>query len=470
MARLLMRIGAAVFPLLAAVACGGAPAESAAQTTRANDAARPAAVAASRRTAITDAVAKVAPAVVTVQTEAIQRVAVDPFESFFGGRPSTRSSAGLGTGFIIRADGLIVTNAHVVAGATSISVMLRDGTTYPATQVGTDETNDLAVLRVNANNLPVAPLGDSDNLLVGEWAIAIGNPYGFMLGNSEPSVTAGVISGVGRNLVARGEGTSAYFDMIQTDASINPGNSGGPLVSADGEVIGVNSSIYSNSGGSIGLGFAIPINRARRVADDLVEHGRVRRPWIGVRLDQPKSDNPRDYIALGARVAAVTPGSPAQRAGIRVGDVLLREKNRSIRNRFDWDAALLDLRVGEQVSLVVRRGGSEVPVSVTIADLPEVSAQKVQVLRELELVTLTAAIRAERGIRSEKGALVYKASDRITQELFIQPGDLIIAVNRTEIGSAEDASRALDYYAGRGPIRLICERDGQLFSTDFVIR
>jgi serine protease Do len=307
-------------------------------------------------------------------------------------------------------------------------------------------------------------------LLVGEWAIAIGNPYGFMLGNAEPSVTAGVISGVGRNLVARGEGSSAYFDMIQTDASINPGNSGGPLVSADGEVIGVNSSIYSNSGGSIGLGFAIPINRARRVADDLVEHGRVRRPWIGVRLDQPRSDNPRDYIALGARVAAVTPGSPAQRAGIRVGDQLVREKNRTIRNRFDWDAALLDLRVGEQVSLVVRRAGSEVPVTVTIADLPEVSAPKVQVLKELELVTLTPAIRAERSFRNERGALVYKATPRITQELYIQPGDLIVRINRTEIGSAEDASRALDYYAGRGPIRLICERDGQLFSTDFVIR
>jgi serine protease Do len=279
-----------------------------------------------------------------------------------------------------------------------------------------------------------------------------------------------VISGVGRNLVARGEGSSAYFDMIQTDASINPGNSGGPLVSADGEVIGVNSSIYSTSGGSIGLGFAIPINRARRVADDLVEHGRVRRPWIGVRLEQPKSDNPRDYIARGARVAAVTPGSPAERAGIRVGDVLLREKTRAIRNRFDWDAALLDLRVGEQVPLVVHRGSSDLPVSVTIADLPEVSAPKVQVLKELELVTLTPAMRAERGFRSEKGALVYRATDRISQELFIQPGDLIIQINRTEIGSAEDASRALDYYAGRGPIRLICERDGQLFSTDFVIR
>jgi serine protease Do len=470
MAHQLMRAGALTLALAGVVACSGAPAESAAQTTRATDSPRSAPIAASRRTAITDAVAKVSPAVVTVQTEAVQRVQVDPLEAFFGGRSGTQTSSGLGTGFIIREDGLIVTNAHVVAGATSISVMLRDGTTYPAKQVGTDETNDLAVLKVDAKKLPVAPLGDSDNLLVGEWAIAIGNPYGFMLGNSEPSVTAGVISGVGRNLVARGEGASAYFDMIQTDASINPGNSGGPLVSADGEVIGVNSSIYSNSGGSIGLGFAIPINRARRVAEDLVEHGRVRRPWIGVRLEQPRSENPRDYIARGAKVAAITPGSPAEKAGIRVGDVIVRSRARAIRNRFDWDAALLDLRVGEQVPLAVHRGSADVPVTVTIADLPEVSAQKVQVLRELELVTLTPAIRAERGVRSERGALVYRASERITSELYIQPGDVIVAVNRTQVGSAEDASRALDYYAGRGPIRLICERDGQLFSTDFVIR
>ncbi len=471
MAKQLMRLGAAALALAGVLACGSSPATSNAQVARAPDAPRAVSVPASRRTAITDAVARVAPAVVTVQTQVVQHVAPDPFEAFFGGGgPSTRSSAGLGTGFIIRADGIIVTNAHVVAGATSISVMLRDGTTYPAQQIGTDETNDLAVLQVSAKNLPVAPLGDSDNLLVGEWAIAIGNPYGFMLGNSEPSVTAGVISGVGRNLVARSEGTTAYFDMIQTDAAINPGNSGGPLVSADGEVVGVNSSIYSENGGSIGLGFAIPINRAKRVADDLITHGRVRRPWIGVRLEQPKSENPRDYIARGAQVAAVTPGSPAERAGLREGDLLVRAKTRPIRNRFDWDAALLDLRVGEQVPIVVRRGRSDVTLNVTIADLPEVAAQKVQVLRELELVTLTPAMRAERGIRSERGALVFKASDRISQELQIQAGDVIVAVNRTLVRSAEDASRALDYYAGRGPIRLICEREGQTFPIDFVIR
>ena len=470
MASHLMRTGVVLIVATVLAACSDARQTSAAQVTRTADQAR-ATVPASRRTAITEAVARVAPSVVTVQTEVVQRVAADPFESMFGGRSGTQTSAGLGTGFILRADGVIVTNAHVIAGATRISVMLRDGTTHPAKAIGTDETNDLAVLKVDAANLPVAPLGDSDNLLVGEWAIAIGNPYGFMLGNSEPSVTAGVISGVGRNLVARGEGPSAYFDMVQTDASINPGNSGGPLVSATGEVIGVNSSIYSTSGGgSIGLGFAIPINRARRVADDLLAHGRVRRPWIGVRLDEPRTDNPRELIARGATVAAITPGSPAERAGLRRGDVITRVRTRAVRNRFDWDAALLDLRVGEQVPLVVRRGGSDVNVTVTIADLPEVSAPKVEVLREMELVTLTPAIRAERGVRSPQGALIYRASERVTAELGMSPGDVIVQINRTPIDDADEAARALDYYGGRGPIRVFFERAGQVYSTDFVIQ
>jgi serine protease Do len=460
-------------PVLASallLACSQTRESKAAQITRTADEAK-ASVPASRRTAITEAVARVAPAVVTVQTEAVQRVAADPFEAMFGGRSGTQTAAGLGTGFIIRADGVIVTNAHVVAGASKISVMLRDGTTYPATAIGTDETNDLAVLKVKATGLPVAPLGDSDNLLVGEWAIAIGNPYGFMLGNSEPSVTAGVISGVGRNLVARGEGPSAYFDMVQTDASINPGNSGGPLVSATGEVIGVNSSIYSTSGGgSIGLGFAIPINRAKRVTEDLVAHGRVRRPWIGARLEEPRTDNPRDLIARGATVASVTPGSPAEHAGMRRGDVITRVRTRNVHNRFDWDAALLDLRVGEQVPLAVRRGGSLVDLTVTIADLPEVNAPKVAVLREMELITLTPAIRAERGILSSRGALIYRASDRVTEELGMAPGDVIVQINRTPVTSAEDVSRALDYYAGRGAIRVFFEHEGQIIPTDFFIR
>lgn len=155
---------------------------------------------------------------------------------------------------------------------------------------------------------------------------------------------------------------------------------------------------------------------------------------------------------------------------MRPGDVIVRLADRGIRNRFDWEAALLDLRVGDKVPLVVRRGGRDVPLTVSIADLPEVSAPKVEVLKELQLVTLTPAIRAERGVLSTRGALIYKASDRITQELGMQAGDVIVQINRTPITSAEDVSRALDYYAGRGVIRLFFERQGQIFPTDFVIR
>src|SRR3954465_1910168 len=302
-------------------ACQGASAPpSGAQSSQASRATTTTQINASRRTAITEAVARVAASVVTVQTEVVERVPADVFEQFFGGRPGQRAAAGLGSGFIVRGDGAILTNAHVVAGATRISVAMKDGTTYPARLLGIDETNDLAVLKIDARNLPVAPLGSSSDLLIGEWTIAIGNPYGFLLANSEPSVTVGVVSGVGRNLAAQGEGAGVYVDMIQTDASINPGNSGGPLVNAAGEVIGVNSSIFSPSGGSIGLGFAIPINRARRVADDLLAHGVVRRPWVGLQPQlarAPAAGTAGRGAANGVVVGSVVPGSPADKAGIR---------------------------------------------------------------------------------------------------------------------------------------------------------
>lgn len=450
---------------------GAAPANSAAQgtTTRREGAGQ---IAQGRRTAITDAVARVAPAVVTVQTETVFRSPVDPFAFFFGnnnaqGEQQTR--AGIGSGFIVQPNGVIVTNAHVVAGATNVSIALRDGTTYPAKILGIDEMNDLAVLKIDARNLPVAPLGGSRDLIIGEWAIAIGNPYGFLLGNSEPSVTTGVISATGRNLVGQSEGQGVYVDMIQTDASINPGNSGGPLVNGAGEVIGVNSSIYTPTGGSIGLGFAIPIDRAKRVTDDLLAHGTVRRPWIGVKIALPQQNN-RDALRGGAVIRTVTPGSPAAAARLENGDVIVRSRERAVRNAYDWEAELLEMHVGEDADLRVRHNGRERTVKVRVADLPEVTAQKVSVLKEIELITLTPSIRSERSIRNGQGAVVYKVSQRVSEELGIQSGDVIVQVNRTAVSDAQQAGRLLEAMTGRGPIRMIVERGGFLIPIDFQIR
>ncbi|HEX6059186.1 MAG TPA: PDZ domain-containing protein, partial [Gemmatimonadaceae bacterium] len=310
-------------------------------------------------------------------------------------------------------------------------------------------------------NLPAITFAPADHLQVGDVVLAIGNPFG--LGNT---VTMGIVSALGRNYL----GVNRFEDFIQTDAAINPGNSGGPLVNAAGEVIGVNSSIFSPSGGSIGLGFAIPIDRARNVVEDLLRYGEVRRPWIGAQLLTPSSRNPREVLQQGAVVASVVRGSPADRAGLRAGDVIVRAGARTVRNTYDWQAVLLDARPGERLPLVVRRGGGEREATVVVADLPEVSAPKLEVLRELQLVTLTPAIRAERGIGARAGALVYRVTDRMATELGLQEGDVIVQVNRASVSNAEDVQRAIDYYAGRGPMRMYFERNGRIYFTDFVLQ
>jgi serine protease Do len=191
---------------------------------------------------------------------------------------------------------------------------------------------------------------------------------------------------------------------------------------------------------------------------------------VGVKLQLPNSDNPRDAITSGAVVRSVVPGSPAAKAGLKPGDTILRAGSRKLHSAFDWEAELLDLRVGEQLPLHIKRGNGESDVTVTVADLPEVSAAKVQVLKELELVTLTPAIRAQNGVRSASGALIYRVSERVAEDLGFQAGDVIVQVNRTPITTADEAAQAITYYGGRGPIRVFFEHAGRIYSTDFQLQ
>src|SRR5213592_4931406 len=224
-------------------------------------------VARSRQTAIVTAAARVAPAVVSVNVlRRERRVAADPFDLFFMPRGYEQTVEGYGSGFIVSPVGVVITNQHVTQGAEQIVVTTRDGRDFPAKRLGEDPLTDIAVLKVDGSSLPTASIGKSTDLLTGEWVVAIGNPFAYLLGKSEPSVTAGVVSAVGRNLMPSEGQAGVYVGMIQTDAAINPGNSGGPLAHALGEVVGVNSSIFTSSGGSVGIGFAIPIERALRVA------------------------------------------------------------------------------------------------------------------------------------------------------------------------------------------------------------
>jgi serine protease Do len=459
---------------LAAVACGGAsydvPAAAAQVGAAPPRRATSQAVDDSRRTAIVTAAERVAPAVVSVNVVRRERQqAIDPWNFFFVPRDAERTIQGLGSGFLIPPGGLVITNQHVVDGAEQIVVTTRDGDDYPAKLLGEDPLTDIAVLRIEAKGLPTAPIGASRDLVIGEWVVAIGNPFGYLLGNSEPTVTAGVVSGVDRNLLPSGDQPGLYVGMIQTDAAINPGNSGGPLVNSLGEVVGVNSSILSASGGSEGIGFAIPIERALRVARELTEHGEVRRAWVG--LEVVGVEGMRDWKQRGGlAVTAVADGGPADRAGIRPGDVLVTARANPLHTFLDWEAVKLELSPGDTVSVAVSRGGRSRTVALRVEDLPTARAAKVDVLGGLRLVTVTPAVRAERGIQSQTGALIYDLPQETQRQTGLQPGDVIRQVDRTPVTRAEDVERAFDAARGRSAIRVFFERDTRMAFADFYIR
>jgi serine protease Do len=427
-----------------------------------------AAVAASRKTALVSAADRVSPAVVSINVTSRQQVTPQSPWDFFFVPEQARIVQGYGTGFVLRPNGIIVTNQHVVANAEKVVVTLPDGSDLPATVLGEDPLTDIAVLRIHRDNLPTVVLGHSTDLMIGEWVVALGNPYAYLLGNAEPTVTVGVVSATGRNILPGGDQTGLYLDMIQTDAAINPGNSGGPLTNALGEVVGVNSSIFSSSGGSVGLGFAIPIERAARVADEIIRNGTVRRAWVG--LEVKGASAMREWKSEGGVVLnSVAPGGPAARAGLRPSDVLVEANGRRLRNYLDWEAVKLDLHVGDTVDVLVRSGSSRVHRRIITGDLPTVAAQKITVLQDLQLINVTPAIQAERGIRSERGALIFKISPQVSRATGLQEGDVILGINRSPVRNASEVADLLNIRPGQ-VIRIYVERAGQVTFTDLVFR
>ena len=375
---------------------------------------------------------------------------------------------GIGSGFVISRDGIVITNHHVVEGAEQIVVTTRSGDDYPAILLGEDPLTDIAVLRIEGRDLATARLGRSADLMIGEWVVAFGNPYGYLLGNTEPTVSVGVVSATDRNLLPSDDQRGLYVGMIQTDAAINPGNSGGPLANAAGEVVGVNNSIFWNTGGSVGIGFAIPIERALRVASELQVHGSVRRAWVGLDV---QGSGLRDWKQTGGlRVAAVAPDGPAVRAGVRVDDVLIRAGGRRLRTFLDWEGVKLDIGVGDSLVVDLRRARRERATILVVEDLPSTRAEKVAVLGDIRVVTVTPAIRQERGIQSTRGALIYEIGEGARRATGLQIGDVVLQVNREPVQRAEEVSRALRAAAGRTPIRVYFERNDALSYTDFYVR
>jgi serine protease Do len=421
----------------------------------------------SRTTALVRASERVAPAVVSVNVLREQQARTRSiWDEYFLGPSAARQSAGFGSGIIIDTDGHILTNYHVIRAALEIRVTLPDGRDFEAELLGSDPMTDVAILRIEAEDLPVAPLGTSTDLLIGEWTVAIGNPFAYLLSNPEPTVTAGVVSAVGRHIIPSNQDDGFYLGMIQTDASINPGNSGGPLVNGLGEVIGVNTSIFSRSGGSEGLGFAIPIDRALRVAEDLIQFGEAQRAWTGVEVAAVEAD--RWGRRTGVQIASVAPGSPADQAGLEPGDRLVRANGRSLGTPLDFEAVLLDAEAGDGVEIFLE--GVRRPVRLVAETLPTSRAERVEILEDLEVISVTPQIRAEQGIRSEAGALITGISQSLSRSLGLARGDVILSIHNTRIGSAEDAATALRNLPNGGLISIYFERNGTAYVRQFRTR
>jgi serine protease Do len=373
----------------------------------------------------------------------------DPFfDRFFGGQ-NPRTAQSLGSGFVVTSDGYIATNAHVVARASKVKVRLADKKEYEAKIVGTDPKTDVALIKIEPET-PLQPvtLGNSDDLDVGEWVMAIGSPFGL-----EQTVTVGVVSAKARVL-----GAGPYDDFIQTDAAINPGNSGGPLVDADGRVVGINTAISSRSGGSEGVGFAIPVGLAKNIIDQLRTSGRVERGWLGVGIQEvtPELASSLDLgDASGALVANVAPGGPAERAGIERGDVIVEFGGRKVADSHQLPMLVAGTSVGSNARLTVVRNGDRKEIDVEIASLPDEPERRLSSRGDgsdgdatgqfgLTVTDITPQLARGHRLARDRGVVVTGVDpDGAAAEAGIQPGDIVREIDRTPVDSSAELRDAL---------------------------
>lgn len=380
-----------------------------------------------------------------------------------GGPQPFGERSSLGSGFIISNDGYIITNNHVVADADEIIVRLNDRREFLAEVVGTDPRSDIAVLKIEANDLPVLNFGDSTRLKVGEWVLAIGSPFGF-----DHSVTQGIISAIGRALP-----NDSYIPFIQTDVAINPGNSGGPLFNLDGEVIGVNSQIYSRNGGYMGLSFAVPINVVNDVYEQIREKGSVTRGWLGVIIQDVTRDLAESFnmsVPRGALVAKVLPDSPAARSALATGDVIIKFNDQSVNMSSDLPPIVGSTKVGTRVPVEVMRAGKQQTLTVTIEELPETlsadssdnkPAPAVQADNALNIVVVEPADEQRKLLQLEDyGVVVESVNEGPASRAGINPGDVILLVDNKKITDPNQFEQLLGELPKNKSIPILIQRQG----------
>jgi serine protease Do len=424
-------------------------------------------------------VKKEAPAVVNISTvtrrERSQQSQLDQlpemFRRFFdefggpggpGGGPAPRSETeSLGSGFIISSDGYVLTNYHVVGEADEIVVRLQDRRELDAELIGSDPQSDLALIKVDASDLPVVDIGSSDDLQVGEWVLAIGAPFGF-----DSSVTAGIVSAKGRSLP-----TDNYVPFIQTDVAINPGNSGGPLFNLNGQVVGINSQIVSRSGGYMGLSFAIPIDLAMDVADQLRETGEVSRGWLGVLIQEVDRDLAESFgldKPMGALVAQVQSGSPAAEAGLQPGDVIIAFNGREIQRSAQLPKWVGALKAGTEAEMTVVRDGDEKTLEVTVGELPDnpqagMAGQPDQDQGESDKLGLEvrAASAAELArVKADHGVVITGVQDGPAARAGLSSGDLLVSLNGKPVDSLDAYREIAADLPDEGTVPALVNRDG----------